>query len=267
MSPNRQQAPVSDGGEMRRILPGMILIGVGLLALFGSVDLGPWASRLVLAVILAAAAYFAYVTGERNEQRLIKWAALPLGLLAVAALFSGGVGEALVVGVFALAFYLVWQRNKVRWWALIPAGALATIAITQLLEAVLGISLGWVFLIGLAVTFYALTNLEVQPQRWAIYPAVALAFIAVLNIVAASGWVGPVLLIGAGLLLLYRSGALAGLSSFGAPRVKAAPQAEPAQPEAPHEHSPTRPTAATDASGTGASDLGGGPDAESEQGA
>lgn len=244
MSPNQKQTGQQQGGQQQdgqqqggqqqavdssRILPGAILIGVGLLALFSSVGFGPWASRLVLAVVFAGAAYFAYKTGERNQQPLLKWVAGALAILTVAVLISGGVGEALVVGIFALAFYLVWHRDRLRWWALIPAGALATIAVTQLLDAVFRASPDWLFLAGLAVTFYALTNLEVKPQRWAIYPAVALAALAALTIVSSSGWVGPILLIGLGVLLLFRSGAMAKLPRFGAPRVRAEPQGEPAQ--------------------------------------
>lgn len=236
----QDQASQPQGGHKpdsddRRSLPGIILIGVGLLALFGSLDLESWLSRLVLAVLFAAAAYFAYVAGERNKQPLLKWAAAPLAVLAVSVLISGGVGEALVVGVFALAFYFVWQRDRLRWWALIPAGVLGTIAVTQLVDATFGAFPAWLVLIGFAVTFYALTRLEAKPQRWAIFPAAALAVAAALTLVSASGWLGPVVLIGIGVLLLVRSGALDGLTGAGAPRVQAEPQAEPAEAVEPAE--------------------------------
>src|SRR5690606_40392598 len=103
---------------------------------------------------------------------------------------------------------LVWHDDKRRWWAMIPAGTFASLAAVTFFEPIIGGSAGWLFLAGLAATFYALTRFEVDPQPWAIYPAVALGVVALLSFTTSGGWVLPLLLIAAGIYLLMRAGVI-----------------------------------------------------------
>ena len=107
--------------------------------------------------------------------------------------------------------------------------------------------LGLFVLLGLAATFFALTRLRVEPQGWAIFPAGALALLAVVSATTAGGWLFPLVFIAAGVYLLWRSGALAGVAGPAAPKGDAptaptphvAPPAPPAPPAAPAVDLPT----------------------------
>ena len=115
------------------------------------------------------------------------WPLLPgVSLLAVGALIllsdaAGAVyGGTVLLGGIAPAFWLVylWDRSS-HWWALIPAGALSTLAaVTLVSQEARAIDSGGVFFIGLATTFLLVALLA--RRQWGYYPAAAAAITGLL---------------------------------------------------------------------------------------
>ncbi|MFO7546730.1 MAG: hypothetical protein R6W77_14650 [Trueperaceae bacterium] len=192
----------------KNALPGLILIVLGVLGLFGTLGVLAGIGGLFGALLFGGLAYFAYVEGKRSGNIVMRLAALPLAGLAIATIVPGGVGGAAFLASIGAAFGVVWYLDARRWWALIPAGTLLSLALVAFLDATLGGSNGSIFLLGLAATFFALTRLRVEPQTWGIYPAAGLAVLALVSFTTGGRWVVPVVLIGVGAYLLMRSGNL-----------------------------------------------------------
>lgn len=189
-------------------IPGLALIIVGVLFLIGGSGLFGWLGKFLWAGVFGVLAYLSYKEGQRTDKNFMRILAVPLAALAVVSLLPGRTGGPLFLAAIGLAFAFAWRRDPSRWWAIIPAGALGSVALEAALGPAQGLFGGSLFLLGLAATFFALTRLRQYAQAWAIYPAVALAVLAVLSFSGGTGWLVPLLLIGAGLVLLYRTGAL-----------------------------------------------------------
>lgn len=227
----------NDGGTARgnnsnRMLPGVLLIGLGLLVLFTNLGLSI-VGNILTAAIFGGLAYFVYQNGVRTGRQGMRLLAVPLAGLALVTLLPGRASGALFLALIGLAFAVVWRTDQKRWWAVIPAGTFASLAATAGLSGISGNVGGFVFLGGLAATFYALTRLSVEPQPWAIYPAGALGAVAALALFGGGGsWLFPIILLVAGVVLLARSGAveIPGLTDL-MQRTRSAPrQEEPATP-------------------------------------
>jgi hypothetical protein len=232
--------------DRRQLVPGLILIGIGILGLFGAFGWMRGMGGLVGAVLFGAGAYFAYLQGRHTRQLLWTAAAFPLGGLAIASIAPEPLAGFAFLGSIGAAFALAWRDDARRWWAVIPAGVLFSLAATALVDGTTrsaGAG-GSVFLFGLAATFFVLTRLSVSPQPWAIFPAGVLAVLAVVTLTTSGGWLVPAVLIAAGAWMLFRPNAARGA----APRPDAAGgpiatvPAAPAQPAAPA--APLRPSAA-----------------------
>ena len=165
-----------------KLLPGLILVGVGVLALVGNFGLNLFGNVLG-ALLFGGLAYYLYSEGRRTGRAAMRFAALPVAGLALAALLPGRTGGALFLALIGLAFAVVWRADRRRWWAIIPAGTMASLAAVAGLGDLLGRADGFVFLGGLALTFYALTRLPVQPQAWAIWPAGGLGVLALMSLI------------------------------------------------------------------------------------
>jgi len=79
----------------------------------------------------------------------------------------------------ALLFLTPWLRNRQHWWALIPAGGCASIAAVILLDLLPGIAGdigGAIFLLGLALTFFAVYLFQ-RKNWWALIPSGLLALL------------------------------------------------------------------------------------------
>lgn len=232
-----------------RMIPGLILIGLGLLALFGNLGF-TLLGNVLSAAIFGGLAYFVYQNGVRTGREGMRLLAIPLAGLALVTLLPGRATGALFLAFLGLAFAVVWRADRRRWWAIIPAGTLGSLAATAAMSRLPGNVTGFVFLGGLAATFYLLTRLRVEPQAWAIYPAVALGAVAALALFGGSGsWLFPLLLLAAGVVLLARSGVIEndwlegllrrfGLASRTAGATPSAPEAEGAIVPAPQAEAP-----------------------------
>ncbi|MCB0056763.1 MAG: hypothetical protein KDE45_07060, partial [Caldilineaceae bacterium] len=113
-------------------------------------------------------------------------------------------------------FLAIFFTNPRRWWALIPGGALFSVAGVAALDALpfAFINPGSLLFIGLGATFGVLGLMSTylgQNLRWAYIPAailLVLGLVIVTPFVGMLGWVWPLALIGAGAyLVLRRSGA------------------------------------------------------------
>lgn len=190
--------------DRRRLVPGLILITLGILGLLGSLGWLGGFGGLVGTALFGAAAYFAYQQGQRTGALGWRVAVFPLAGLAIAGITPDPIGGAAFLSGLGIAFVLVYREDPRRWWAIIPAGALLAMALTAVVEDGARGGGGAAFLLGLAATFFVLTRLPGNPQRWAIYPAAALALLAVLALTTGGSWVVPVVLIAIGAWMLLK---------------------------------------------------------------
>jgi hypothetical protein len=134
------------------------------------------------------------------------FAAFPLFGLALASVAPWGLDGFAFLGSIGLGFAYLYRSDRARWWAVIPAGVLWSLALTALLDTrgfAVGSS-GAVLMFGLALTFYLLTRLPERAQAWGVYPAAALAVLGVVSLTTAAGWLLPLVLIGVGIGLLWQ---------------------------------------------------------------
>lgn len=204
-----------------RIVLGLLLITGGLIVLLENLNiltgLAPWFWGLVLAG--AGISFLIYYANHRTNW----WALIPGGILLVVGLLSlinaifPGMSEqysgAIFMGGFALTFLVVYLISPVNWWAIIPAGVLATIGVTSVLDetalAQQGFDTGGIFFLGLGLTFLLVFLLPAPTGRntWAIFPAGALSIVGVFILASATemiNYVWPALLILLGLVMIVR---------------------------------------------------------------
>jgi hypothetical protein len=125
-------------------------------------------------------------------------------LLPASLEFAGGL---VFLGCLGLGFWFVYLSDRVeKWWALIPAGVLSTLAIVSVLPDRIGaFETGGVFFLGLSLTFVLVALLV--GMRWAYWPAAALGVLGVLTLISQAGianYVWALGLLGAGVYLLFR---------------------------------------------------------------
>lgn len=199
---------------MKRIDPsifvGLVLILLGGLFLLQNMGILDSASDIFWGLaFLAGGALFmvSYFSGSW-------WAAIPgLTLLGIGGLILlpapfDQFGGALFLGALALAFWLVYLSARgERWWALIPAGVLTTIALIAVPPDMLNEEIrGGMFMLGLGLTFLLVALLA--KMRWAFYPSAALGVIGILLMISVGGFVNYIwaaALIVAGAYLIYRT--------------------------------------------------------------
>ena len=123
---------------------------------------------------------------------------------------NSDLGGFIVLAGIALAFFIIYLFDNARWWAIIPGGVLATVAVFVLLENIwTGFGGPGVFFVGLGLTFFLLAIVPTPEGRmkWAWIPGVVLTIvgfviIAVTEEVIVLLW--PVALILLGLILIIR---------------------------------------------------------------
>jgi hypothetical protein len=202
-----------------RLVWGLLLIVGGALFLLQNFNLIRGADIFWAAVFGIAG--MAFVWTFANDRAAHWWALIPgFALVGVSALLTLGVlapqledslGGPLFLGALSLSFWLIYLNNRQYWWAVIPGGALLTLALVAGTEALFAdFESGGVFFLGLALTF-ALLALVPTPQgrmRWAFIPAAVLGLMGVLLFATrtrAAEFVWPAALIAAGLFLIART--------------------------------------------------------------
>lgn len=236
---------------------GVLLIVLGGLFLLQVTGIFGILTSLFWSLAFAGAgAVFLYVflTGLHTRW----WAAIPgftlLGLAATifydrfAPPFFSDIGGAVFLASIGAGFIAIFFTNREHWWAIIPGGALLSVAGVALVAqagidfinpaSVLFIGLGLTFgLLGLMST-YLNTNL-----RWAYIPAAIMLMLGIViftPFVGALGWIWPLVFIAGGAyLILRRPHALADTSSMQM-RSAGAPSDVPAATEEAGEPAPMR---------------------------
>jgi hypothetical protein len=193
--------PAVIGGLMLILLGSLfVLQQMGILRDVGETFMG--------AVFLIGGALFlaAYFTGSW-------WAVIPgctlaaIGLLILLPDQLEEYGGAVFLGGLGLAFWLAYlPARRERWWALIPAGVLTTLAFVSFAPMfVSGEETGGIFFLGLALTFVLVALLA--NMRWAWYPAIPLAALGFLLVLFGGGptnYIWAIVFLAAGGYLVYR---------------------------------------------------------------
>jgi hypothetical protein len=208
------------GAEMERhwvrVVGGLVLVVVGVLALLQNQGIVAADSGLLWAFLFGAGAIF--FVGFYLADRAVWWPLIPagtmIGLAGVIGLSlldesAAGLGGAVFLACSGIPFALIYLTNHEHWWAIIPAGALVTLAVVAgLSEPLGGDAAGGIFFLGLAVTFWLL-SLVARPAgrlRWALVPAAALAVLGVLVLAhtpEAIGYIAAVAMMLAGIWLVW----------------------------------------------------------------
>lgn len=203
-----------------RIVLSLLLIITGVVFLLDSLELVEIGALLWAAVFLVGGLVFLLVFVLDREEW---WALIPgfvllsLGVLVGASELlpglEGGWMGAFFLGGLGLAFLAVFLARRDFWWAIIPGGALLTLALVAgLADTLAGELVGGILFLGLALTFGVLSLVPTPEGRmkWALIPAAILLVLALI-VFASTGsalftYLWPAALILAGLYLLIRFG-------------------------------------------------------------
>ena len=203
-----------------RFIAGLVLLLFGAIALlqnFNVINVGSNIWGLLMAVIfIGASASFLTVL---LTNRLNWWAAIPgvvllaLGIMIAVPIlipaFSGALLGAFFLAAIGLSFWVVYFLSPQNWWAIIPGGALFTLAVIAGLSDNNGNESGSLLFIGLAITFALVALLPVSGRRmtWPWIPAGILFVFGALLSFNSYSWgryLWPVLLILVGLVIIVR---------------------------------------------------------------
>ena len=202
-----------------RIFWGLVLVIGGILLLldtFGIIKGGALLWTIISAFI--AILFLSLFASNRENW----WALIPgtifLSISAVIGLnkFLPGFSErnlsgTIILGGISLSFLLVYLVEHSNWWAIIPAGVIATITLVSLLESNnTDFVSGGIFLLGLGITFalVAILPTSIGRMRWAWIPAGILGMIGLLILIAAEEYINyiwPSVLILVGIFYVGRS--------------------------------------------------------------
>jgi hypothetical protein len=201
------------------ILWGFVLIIGGVLLLLDSTGVfkgGALFWTIALGVVGILFLWF-YFTNRDHWWSLIPGIIL-LGVSATLGLssFLPGFDESnyvgtIILGSIALGFLLVYLANRNNWWAIIPAGVMATIAVVATFDTMTtGLASGGIFFLGLGITFALVAFLPnpVSKMRWAWIPAGILGIFGIILFVASEtylNYVWPIAILLVGIYLIIRS--------------------------------------------------------------
>lgn len=200
-----------------RVLLGVLLVIVGIATLLDTLNIMPFGG-LVWGVlfVFAGAAFIVYLIQNRKAW----WAIIPgvvlIGLgfiILMSAIFPGfsdGIGGFIFFIGISIAFLIVYLMNNKFWWAIIPAGVTASLALTVLVDQFTLFDGGGVFLLGIGLTFALLTILPGLEgnRKWPLIPAGVLFLVSLFTLIndfKLSNLVWAVILIVFGFFLVIRS--------------------------------------------------------------
>jgi len=192
-------------GKDRDFVIGVILVILGGLALLSNFGFFQGTSHLVGALLFAFLGGLALRHYQRKHRTGSLIGAFVLFGLAAAAAVSGALSGFFFLGLIGAGFGALYHVDRERWWAIIPAGTLLSLAVVAALgELAPRYESGSVLFLGLVAIFLLLTRLPDDPKRWAVYPAVAFVVLAILGLSVGGNWLLPLALVGVGVYLLYR---------------------------------------------------------------
>ncbi len=188
-----------------RGLLGAALLGAGVLivasriGVFGALPAFVW---VVILFVVGGAVWSGAAGRLPMWQRIVAFSVLAVLAMVTAGRFAG----VAALGFPAMAFLLVYGGRRRSWWALIPGGMLASIALFITAATLFP---RWepvpLMFLGFSATFTLLYVLPAERggQRWALIPALVWIGLTVLVNSAGSGpkWLLPTLLIFGGLAM------------------------------------------------------------------
>jgi hypothetical protein len=201
---------------------GLLLIAAGVIFLLQNLGwFGGLTDLLWTGVFGGGGLIFLYIFLAHREEQW--WAAIPgftlLGLAAVTFLDNFGprfiepLTGSVFLGSIGVGFVMVYLANPRMWWAIIPGGVMATLAVVAGIDEIggRGFDSGGVFFLGLGLTFLVLGLLSQRTGErltWAFIPATVLIVMGVLigvNSAALINVLWPFALIVAGGYWIWRS--------------------------------------------------------------
>jgi hypothetical protein len=194
----------------------VLIIGGGVLLLLntGVITFAEWVWAGIFSI--AGGVFLAYFLYNRRQWGALLPASTLLGIgvvLGLAALGGEYVqwGGSAFLALLGAGFAAVYFDRRERWWAIVPAGALFTLALVAAVGPTGQASLaGSLLFYGLALTF-GVVYLVPAPQgrrQWALFPAAACLLLGTLvlgTLGPAAGYVWSLALIAVGAYLLYRN--------------------------------------------------------------
>jgi hypothetical protein len=202
-----------------RLFWGLVLVFGGVLLLLDTIGIFKGNALFWTIATAVTGILFLWVYFPNRD----KWWALIPGVifLAISATigltsFLPGFSESswvgtIILGGIAISFLLVYLANHSNWWAIIPGGVMATIAVVAALSsATSGLATGGIFFLGLGITFGLVAVLpnSIAPMRWAWIPAGILGIFGAILLVAAErylNYIWPSAFILLGIFLVIRS--------------------------------------------------------------
>ena len=201
-----------------RIFWGILVIVGGVMALLDNLGVIGF-SDLFWAIIAGLGAAFFLSIFFQN--RSYWWSLIPgVSLIGIALSIVlnwlnpeiGSIwGGAVFLGMVGLSFFCVYLVDRTNWWAIIPAGVMVTIGVVSSVDQAYESKIGTgFFFLGVGITFALLPLLPSPAGKmgWAWIPALALAALGAFFLFASGekiAYLGPLVLIGIGLLLVIRS--------------------------------------------------------------
>jgi hypothetical protein len=203
-----------------RLPIGFVILVFGLLALLQTLNVFQmkgdlWLLAFALIFATTGATFLYALVVERSNW----WAAIPgltlLGLGVMMGLLTfDGIPNMIPPFIFmasiSASFWVVYAATR-QWWAIIPGGVLASVALTILVSEINGLAAGGLMFLGIAATFAVLALIGVGKDSgslpWPWFPAGILFLFGTLVLVTGgtvSGLIGALLLIGAGAFLVLR---------------------------------------------------------------
>jgi hypothetical protein len=202
-----------------RLVWGLVLIVGGVLLLLDTLGIFKGGALFWTIVTALAGVLFlsVYVTN-----RVHWWALIPgiifLALAAIIGLTSFLPGftatnyaGTIILGGIGLSFLMVYLAERKNWWALIPFGVMATLAVVATFDQLVsGTTSGGIFFLGLGVTFALVAILppSVGQMRWAWIPAAILGLFGIILVIASESYLNniwPIVLVLGGFVLIVRS--------------------------------------------------------------
>lgn len=204
----------------RALVGALLTLGGGLLLLkaAGLVAIGDWVWGA--AALVAGLFFVAFYWRDRAQW----WSLIPAGaLLSLAATigvqeflpagsWKSALSGPLFLGGIGLGFAAAYLANRQMWWALIPMGALLTLAVMAALgerDVIGGMATASVLFFGMAATFVLVAiapGAGQRPRFWALIPAALLALTGALiaaSLTTVLDMLGPLALVVLGLALLW----------------------------------------------------------------
>ncbi len=200
-----------------RMLWGVLLILAGALFMAQNLRIIPNAWGIIWGIffgIAGAAFLYAYSTDSSQWWALIPGMAL-FGLMVLVIgdslfpRFINYLGGSIFLAAIGLSFWAVYFVNREMWWAVIPAGVLTSLAIVAGIDPFVRDS-GWLFLVGLGLTFALVGILPTPSGRmtWAFIPAAVLLVLGIFTSAAMMSYLNfawPVALILLGAYFIFRT--------------------------------------------------------------